>query len=97
MADRYVFSDEAGNFDFSRNSGASRYFILGTVTANDCRIGDELLQLRRDLGWRGLHLDKVFHATEDPQDVRNEVFEILSRGNFRIDATVVRRCFKSRD
>lgn len=38
MADRYVFSDEAGNFDFSRNSGASRYFILGTVTAGNCRL-----------------------------------------------------------
>lgn len=76
MADRYVFSDEAGNFDFSRGSGASRYFILGTVTAGDCRIGDDLLQLRRDMGWRGIHLDKVFHATEDPQNVRDEVFKI---------------------
>ncbi len=91
MADRYVFSDEAGNFDFSRGSGASRYFILGTVTADDCRIGDELLQLRRDLGWRGIHLDKVFHATEDPQAVRDEVFQILSRGSFRIDATILEK------
>jgi hypothetical protein len=91
MADRYVFSDEAGNFDFSRGSGASRYFILGTVTADDCRIGDELLQLRRDLGWRGVHLDKVFHATEDPQAVRDEVFDVLSHGNFRIDATILEK------
>ena len=63
MADRYVFSDEAGNFDFSRNSGASRYFIL----------------------------DKVFHATEDPQAIRDEVFEILRAGDFRIDATVLEK------
>jgi len=91
MAERYVFSDEAGNFDFSRGSGASRYFILGTVTANDCRIGDELLQLRRDMGWRGVHLDKVFHATEDPQKVRDEVFGVLSQGDFRIDATILEK------
>lgn len=91
MADRYVFSDEAGNFDFSRNSGASRYFILGTVAASDCRIGDELLQLRRDLGWRGVHLDKVFHATEDPQAVRDKVFRVLSAGDFRIDATILEK------
>jgi len=91
MADRYVFSDEAGNFDFSRNSGASRYFILGTVTANDCRIGDDLLQLRRELGWRGMHLDSGFHATEDPQDVRDEVFEVLARGEFRIDVTILEK------
>jgi hypothetical protein len=91
MADRYVFSDEAGNFDFSRQSGASRYFILGTVTANDCHVGDRLLQLRRELGWRGQHLDKVFHATDDPQSVRDEVFHVLREGSFRIDATVLEK------
>ncbi len=91
MAERYVFSDEAGNFDFSRQSGASRYFILGTVTANDCHVGDQLLQLRREMGWRGTHLDKVFHATDDPQAVRDEVFGILARGDFRIDATILEK------
>lgn len=40
MADRYVFADEAGNFDFSRGSGASRYFILCTVDSKDCEVGD---------------------------------------------------------
>jgi hypothetical protein len=91
MTDRYVFSDEAGNFDFSRQSGASRYFILGTVTADDCAMGDDLLQLRRELGWRGQHLDKVFHATDDPQAVRDEVFQVLRKGNFRVDATVLEK------
>lgn len=91
MADRYVFSDEAGNFDFSRNPGASRYFILGTVAASDCQVGDDLLQLRRELGWRGVHLDRVFHATEDPQAVRDDVFEVLRRGDFRIDATILEK------
>jgi len=43
-----------------------------------CEIGDALLALRRDLGWRGLHLDRVFHATEDPQVVRDEVFVLLA-------------------
>lgn len=91
MADRYVFSDEAGNFDFSRQSGASRYFILGTVTANDCRVGDQLLQLRREMGWRGMHLDKVFHATEDPQAIRDEVFHTIRRGDLRVDATILEK------
>lgn len=91
MADRYVFSDEAGNFDFSRKPGASRYFILGTVTADNCQVGDRLLQLRRELGWRGLHLDKVFHATEDPQPVRNEVFNALAASDLRIDATILEK------
>jgi hypothetical protein len=91
VPDRYVFSDEAGNFDFSKGPGASRYFILGTVSAHDCRVGDDLFQLRRELGWRGVHLDRVFHATEDPHAVRDEVFDVLSHGKFRIDATILEK------
>lgn len=88
MADKYVFSDEAGNFDFSRHPSASRYFVLCTVTADDCSVGDELLDLRRRLGWQGVHLDSVFHATADPQAVRDEVFNLLQSADFRVDATV---------
>ncbi|HXS32966.1 MAG TPA: hypothetical protein VN758_04225 [Solirubrobacterales bacterium] len=91
MADRYLFSDEAGDFEFSRKSGASRYFILGTVTADDCEVGDRLLQLRRELGWRGVRLDKVFHATDDPQAVRDEVFSTLAESDLRIDATILEK------
>jgi hypothetical protein len=50
-----------------------------------------LLALRRDLGWRGLHLDRVFHATEDPQAVRNEVFAILSDMDCWVDATILEK------
>ncbi len=91
MATKYVFSDEAGNFDFSRGQGASKYFILCTVTVNDCQVGDELLALRRDLGWKGMNLDRVFHATEDPQAVRDEVFSLLSQFDFRVDATILEK------
>jgi hypothetical protein len=88
VADRYVFADEAGNFDFSRNPSASRYFILCTIAIDDCSIGDDLLNLRREIGWRGLHLDSVFHASDDPQAVRDEVFDLLRVRDFRIDATI---------
>lgn len=89
MGERYVFADEAGNFDFARKPSASRYFILATVTSAHCGVGDDLLKLRRDLGWRGMHLDRVFHATEDPQGVRDEVFALLARAEFRVDATIL--------
>jgi hypothetical protein len=92
VPDRYVFADEAGNFDFSRRQGASRYFILCTVTSDHCEVGDALLALRRDLGWRGLHLDRVFHATEDPQAIRDEVFTLLSGMDFWVDATILEKC-----
>src|SRR5436190_13421074 len=88
MADRYVFADEAGNFDFSTGSGATRYFILATTTMNDARVGTELLELRRDLAWRGIYLDRVFHATQDEQAVRDEVFRLLAQSDIRIDATI---------
>lgn len=89
--DRYVFADEAGNFDFSLNSGASRYFILCTATMDTPIVGDQLLALRRELGWKGLHLDSVFHASSDPQAVRDEVFDLLQASEFRIDATILEK------
>jgi|GEM_PF-5849601 hypothetical protein len=47
----YVFADEAGNFDFRRADGATRYFILGTITTRDAAAGEALLGLRRELAW----------------------------------------------
>lgn len=86
-----MFADEAGNFDFSEGVGASRYFILCTVTTDSCAVGDSLLTLRRELGWKGHHLDRVFHATEDPQAIRDEVFALLSAHDFRVDATILEK------
>jgi hypothetical protein len=89
MATVYLFGDEAGNFDFSEGPGATRYFILVTVTMNDCQAGDRIQALRRRLAWRGVHLGAVLHASEDPQPVRDEVFRTLQRCEMRIDATIV--------
>ena len=89
MATVYLFGDEAGNFDFSDGSGASRYFVLATVTMHDWQAGDRLQALRRRLAWRGVHLGAVLHASEDPQAVRDEVFGVLARCELRIDATII--------
>lgn len=88
MADRYVFGDEAGNFDFSLDQGASRYFVLCTVTMDDPSVGNDLLALRRDMAWRGVALDSELHATTDKQAVRDEVFALLAKSAFRVDATI---------
>ena len=88
---RYVFADEAGNFDFSDKNGASEFFILTTVTADSPTIGDELLALRRSLAWKGVALESNFHATEDPQAVRDEVFQLLSEHDLRIDSTILEK------
>lgn len=86
-----VFADETGNFDFSRGRSASKYFILTTITVPDFSVGEALLALRRDLAWRGVHLNAEFHATEDPQAVRNEVFAVLAQHDFRVDATILQK------
>lgn len=89
MSTVYLFGDEAGNFDFSNRPGASRYFILATVTMGNCQAGDRLQALRRRLAWQGAHLGAVLHATEDPQAVRDVVFQTLARCEMRIDATII--------
>lgn len=85
----YVFGDESGQLEF--HPKASRYFILTTIVAPDCRIFDELLALRRQLAWKGLHCHPEFHATDEQQPVRDRVFEVLQRLEFRIDATILEK------
>ena len=91
MAERYVFADESGNFDFSLSKGASRYFILTTVTMSDCRAGDLLAQLRRQLTWQGHDVGRPFHACEDKPAVRHAVFDLLKTLPIRIDATALEK------
>ena len=45
-----MFGDEAGNFDFRVGHGATTYYIIGTITLNDCRVGDQLMELREGIG-----------------------------------------------
>jgi hypothetical protein len=87
----YVFADEAGNFDFSTNRGASKYFVLGTMTLPDPSLGTKLLQLRRDLAWIGHGLETSFHASKDRLEVKNAVFSLLESSDFRFDAVVLEK------
>jgi hypothetical protein len=91
VADRFVFADESGNFDFSPKAGASRYFLLTTVTMGDCRPGDALAHLRRELTWQGLDVSRPFHACDDSPAVRNAVFQLLKTLPIRIDATALEK------
>lgn len=91
MAYRYVFADEAGNFDFSRNPGASRYFILTTVTMEDYGPGDKMLALRRAMGWAGLQLAGGPHASENPPMIRDMFYKLIMTLPLRVDATVLEK------
>lgn len=86
---KYVFADEAGCLTFQRNARVSRYFILCTVTTENCSVGNELLALRRQLAWEGLHLEAdQFHASEDPEEVRQRVFHLLAGLRLQADITL---------
>jgi len=86
---KYMFADEAGNFDFSRKVGASRYFILCTVTLSNCDIGPKLLELRRQMVRDGLSVEGALHASKDAQAVRDRVFDLIALSSLRIDATIL--------
>jgi Protein of unknown function (DUF3800) len=91
MPTRFIFADEAGCFGFKRVQGASKYFMLCTICTDDCALSNDLLHLRRELIVAGeIDRDKL-HATADAQLTRDEVFKILQRHEFRIDATLLEK------
>ena len=87
----YLYADESGNFDFSLNDGASRYFILTTVALNSHAIVADLLELRRELASEGVELPQGFHAANDKWPTRMRVFDILIKHDFRVDATILEK------
>jgi hypothetical protein len=91
MAIRYLFADEAGCFTFKRAGGASRYFLLCTLITEDCTLAHELLDIRRQLCMSGDPACNKLHATEDRQSTRDKVFEVLSKYQFRVDATILEK------
>lgn len=89
MARVHVFADEAGDLGFSAKAGASKYFIVTTIAMTDCTVGDELLRLRRQMAWEGIEFGTDdFHATEERQEIRDQVFAVLNQSEFRVDATI---------
>ena len=87
----YVFLDEAGNFDFS--PGGTKYFILSAISKErPFRAYQEMTELKYNLVESGKNIE-YFHASEDAQAVRNEVFAIIQRnlGGVRVDSLVVEK------
>lgn len=71
----YIFLDEAGNFDFSTTG--TKYFLLGSITKErPFYAGHELNELKYDLVEKGIGIE-YFHAANDQQATRDEVFKII--------------------
>jgi hypothetical protein len=91
MATRFVFADEAGDFTFKRKQGASKYFLLCTVSTYSCTPSSDLLNIRRELCADGESDRDKLHATSDLQATRDAVFRRLERHVFRVDATILEK------
>ena len=91
MARRFLFADEAGDFTFAKGDNISRYFIVCTVKLDSCAIGDDLLALRRDLAWNRSPLRDYFHATNDKQSIRDAVYDLISKRDITIQATIMEK------
>ncbi len=91
----YLFADESGNFDFTRKQGATSYFAVGSILIE----GDErrnsirsaLDRLSDELLISGQASPGAFHATEDRQVIRNQVYEVLLQEDFSADVTVLEK------
>ena len=77
MAYLYVFIDESGNYDFSPTG--TRHWVLTSAMTDDVHPGVvDLYDLKHKLIDQGTNLE-YFHAAEDRQAVRDEVFGIIKQ------------------
>ena len=87
----YLFIDESGNFDFSPKG--TKYFILSAFATFDpiTKRGD-LVRLRYRLLAAGVN-QEYFHATEDAQKVRDEVYALLAslKGTYEVHAVAAQK------
>jgi hypothetical protein len=87
----YIFLDEAGNFDFS--AGGTKYFIISAISKErPFRAYQEMTELKYNLVEDERDIE-YFHASEDAQAVRNEVFAIIQRNlaGVRLDSLIVEK------
>jgi len=87
----YLFIDESGNFDFSPKG--TKFFVLtGLLTSDPIISRGELVRLRYKLLEEGFD-QEYFHASEDKQEVRDQVYKILSSigSTFEVRSIIARK------
>lgn len=92
MSYLYAFIDESGNWDFSPG-GTTHWVLTSLLLLDPTAARDPLFDLKHQALDDGIDLP-YFHAAEDRQLVRNQVFDILEPlqpGQTRVDAVVVRK------
>lgn len=95
---KYLYADESGNMDFRdhhQHPGATKYFSIGTLLIdgeeNMQALRADLTALRYDIMRERPAFDGYFHASEDKQAVRDEVFKVLQMHQFKVDVTILEK------
>lgn len=89
MSNVYMFADETGNLDYNVAGGASRYFGIGTATW----LGDhgaylwQATELRFKHAQAGIELPAGYHAVNDSNATRKEVYDLIQSQAPRFDTT----------
>gem|GEM_PF-3209631 len=83
----FVFLDEGGNFDFSKN-GTQYFTITSVATTRPFTFATPLIDIRCSLLETGIGLE-YFHASEDKQPVRDQVFNVISAHMGGCDSTAL--------
>src|SRR6185437_3685642 len=91
MSTVFLFANEAGDFNFTRQPKASKYYIICTVATTSCDVANDLLMLKRRLAWKGAPLRDYFHCSKDKQEIRDAVFETISHHDFTVQATIMEK------
>lgn len=90
MSDLYVFIDVSGNYDFS-NSGTAHLVLTSAICTDICAGIIELHSCKDNLIRNGKDVI-YFHATEDAQVIRDDVYSIISKlDHIRIDSVIVEK------
>jgi hypothetical protein len=91
----YLFLDESGNLAFKPEaSGSSRFFIITSVaTEHPFDAAKALHDLRYELLQKDAEMGECFHASEDKQRVRDEVFTVIQAhlSRFVIDSIIIEK------
>src|SRR5215469_1792756 len=88
----YLLLDESGDLAFQANG--SRFFVITSVATEHPFDGAKALHdLRYELLQRDAPIGECFHACEDTQEIRNEVFNVIGAylGRFTIDSIIVEK------
>ena len=89
MRTLFIFIDESGGFDFSPKG--TKYFVLSAVSTLSPLGKERLEEIKYDLMKNGNDLE-YFHAAEDKQVVRNQVYDFIENlENIEIDSVIVQQ------